>query len=181
MKPENRNSRQKPTAGKEQPRRGGGPRAIAALVPKLTKKALGKRGLAEANLVADWATIVGVERAATSQPDKLSFPRGQRNDGTLHLRVFSSAALELQHDAPYVIDRINGYFGYAAIARLKLIQAPLKNTTRTSPQRPRRTPEPAELAALDQQLASVEDDELRETLNRLGTAVLSESGESTKN
>ncbi|MEC7656037.1 MAG: DciA family protein, partial [Pseudomonadota bacterium] len=68
-------------------RRGGPPKAIAGHVPALTRKALGKRGLAEANLLTDWPTIIGAEQAKVCQPDKLTFPRGERRDGTLHLRV----------------------------------------------------------------------------------------------
>ena len=164
----------------DQPRRGGSPRAIAQMVPKLTQKALGKRGLAEANLVTDWSTIVGAERAKTCQPEKLSFPRGQRHQGTLYLRATSGAAIEVQHDAPALIERINGYFGYAAVTDIRLVQAPLKLGAAPAPPRPKREPSAAERASLDAHLQSVEDPELRVTLNRLGMAVLSESADSTK-
>jgi len=151
------------------------------MVPKLTQTALGKRGLAQANLIVDWPSIVGEEKAATCQPEKLVFPRGQRNNGTLHLRVTSTMALELQHDSPQLIARINGYFGYAAVESVRLIQAPLKQAKNPIKPRPRRTPELGEIRALEDRLESIEDAELRETLQRLGTAILSESGESTKN
>lgn len=162
-------------------KRGGKAQAIAQMVPKLTKAALGKRGLAQANLIVDWPNIVGQDRAATCQPEKLTFARGHRNNGTLHLRVSGSAALELQHDAPQLIDRINGYFGYAAVAEIRLIQAPLKKPEKPGVTRPHRTPTAEEMNDLKRGLNGIEDSELRETLTRLGTAILSESGESTKN
>lgn len=166
---------------KDEPRRGGKPKAMAQMVPKLTQTALGKRGLAQANLIVDWPSIVGEEKATTCQPEKLIFPRGQRNNGTLHLRVTSTMALELQHDSPQLIDRINGYFGYAAVESIRLIQTPLKQAKIQAKPRPHRTPELGEIRALEDRLEGIEDAELRETLQRLGTAILSESGESTKN
>ena len=173
--------RRAPPAEEAQPKRGGSPRAIAHLVPKLTQTALGRRGLAEANLLANWPNIVGAERAAVCLPEKLAFPRGQRNDGTLHLRVGSAAALELQHDAPLLIERINGYFGYAAVARLRFLQAPLAGPKAKRVTTAKRRPDPSELATIRQRLQTIEDDEMRETLERLGLAILSESRESTKN
>lgn len=167
-------------AASNRSRRGGSPRAIAQMVPKLTRKALGRRGLAEANLVADWPTIVGSERARTCQPEKLAFPRGRRHQGTLHLRVTSAAAIEIQHDAPVLIERINGYFGYAAVADIRLIQAPLTQRKEPLRQRPKREPSVSEKSALDARLQTVEDPELRTVLNRLGMAILSESADSTK-
>ena len=166
---------------KDEPRRGGKPKAIAQMVPKLTQTALGKRGLAQANLIVDWPSIVGEEKATTCQPEKLIFPGGQRNNGTLHLRVTSTMALELQHDSPQLIDRINGYFGYAAVKSIRLIQTPLKQAKIQAKPRPHRTPELGEIRALKDRLEGIGDAELRQTLQRLGTAILSESGESTEN
>lgn len=154
---------------------------MAQMVPKLTQTALGKRGLAQANLIVDWPSIIGEEKATACQPEKLIFPRGQRNNGTLHLRVTSTMALELQHDSPQLIDRINGYFGYAAVESIRLIQTPLKQAKIQAKPRPHRTPKSGEIRALENRLEGIEDAELRETLQRLGTAILSESGESTKN
>jgi hypothetical protein len=166
---------------KPEKRRGGPPRAIAGHVSALTRQALGKRGLAEANLLADWPTIIGTEQAQICQPDRLTFPRGERRDGTLHLRVAPVAALELQHDAPRLIERINSYFGYAAIAELRLVQTPLKNQKTAPPLHPKKGPDRGQLSQLADRLESVKDPEMRLTLNRLGVAILSESGKSTKN
>jgi hypothetical protein len=96
--------------------------ALAAEVPAIAKQALGKRGFAEAGLFTHWAEIAGAALAASSLPIKLSFPRGGREDGTLTVRCGGPAALELQHLAPSVLERINGHFGYRAVARLKIEQ-----------------------------------------------------------
>jgi hypothetical protein len=173
-----KNIRGKSKSGK---RRGGPPGAIAVHVPTLTRKALGKRGLAEANLLTDWPTIIGTEQAQICQPDRLTFPNGERRNGTLHLRVAPVAALELQHDAPRLIERINSYFGYAAVAELRLVQTPLKYRKTAPPPHPQKSPDGVQLTRLAACLEAVEDPEMRLTLNRLGIAILSESGKSTKN
>ena len=83
-----------------------------------------RRGLAEAKLLTDWPTVVGPLLAARCHPIRLS-PRSDSPGGVLVLHVAGAAALELQHSEPQILERINGYFGYGAVGRLRLIQAPL--------------------------------------------------------
>jgi hypothetical protein len=152
-------------------RRRGYLRALAAEVPRIAAPILGKRGLGEAQLIAEWASIIGAELADHVSPDRLAFPRGERRDGVLHLRVASQVALEIQHREPQLIERINAFFGYRAIVRLRLVHAPPNPSARRAP------PRPVPLAAreeqmLDQRLAGVEDPELRAALRRLGASVI---------
>ncbi len=60
---------------------------VGAILPRIAGKALGKQGLGEAHLVRHWAEIVGERLAQVTSPEKLSFARGARRDGTLKLRV----------------------------------------------------------------------------------------------
>lgn len=147
-------------------RRGGGLRALATSLPKATRKAMGKRGLGEGGLIADWPSIVGAELAAVCTPNKLT--RG--GDATLTLRVESGHALTLQHLEQLVIERINGYLGYGAVARLRLQQGPLTRNRKPAalPPPPLSPAEEAELAA---RTATIADDELRAALERLARAV----------
>ena len=162
------------TGAKEQkseaaPRRAG-LRALAVTLPKVTQRLVGKRGFAEGGLAADWPGIVGNEIASRCMPGKLSFERhAERRDGTLTLRVEAPFATELQHLAPQVMERINGYFGYRAVARLRLKQVP------PAPRAARQAPPPAarveDEAALERRLDAVEDPDLRAALGRLGRAL----------
>ncbi|MCG8543038.1 MAG: DciA family protein [Alphaproteobacteria bacterium] len=104
--------------------RRGATQQVGALLPALTRRALGKHGFSTAALVTDWHVIVGTEVAENCQPERLAFPRGKRSEGVLHIRTSSAYALELQHIEPQVVERINVFLGYAAISRLKLIHAP---------------------------------------------------------
>jgi hypothetical protein len=150
--------------------RRGGVRAIAAEVPGVAKMVLGKRGFGEAQLVTQWEAVMGPELAGKLSPDRLSFARGERRGGTLRLRVASAFALEAQHLEPVIIERINGFFGYGAVARIQLVQGPPKRAAH-APEQPRRL-DAAEQRALDRRVAAVEDPGLREALGRLGAAVL---------
>ena len=148
-------------------------RAVGQELPRIAGRALGKRGLGEAHLLSEWASVVGAELAAETLPVKLAFPHGERRNGTLRLRVTSSAALAVQHREPQIVERINGFLGYPAVARLALIQGPLPQGIPARPPPPRPlTPE--EIRRLDESLAQVPDSGLKSALNRLGAAIVRE-------
>lgn len=154
----------------ETARRRAGLRALAVSLPRVTKRLFGKRGFAEGGLAADWPGIVGAELAAHCRPGKLAFARGaERREGTLTLRVEAPFATEVQHLAPQIMERINGYFGYRAVARLRLRQVPYG--PRPAAQRAAPVPEPEITPELARRLESVEDPELRAALGRLGRAL----------
>jgi hypothetical protein len=156
------------------------PRALAATLPKVTKPTLEKHGRAYAALLGEWTGIVGPALAEMSLPEKLATPTGQSNGGVLTIRVGGAAATELQHMAPQIIDRINTYLGFAAVARLKLIQAPLPGPRR----RPLRRPAVASAEARKAVAAAAEpiaDPALHQALVRLGESIAADepAGKST--
>lgn len=142
--------------------------ALAAEVPAIAKQALGKRGFAEAGLFTHWAEIAGAALAASSLPIKLSFPKAKREDGTLTVRCGGPAALELQHLAPSVLERINAHFGYRAVSRLKIEQGDIQRAKPPRALPPLTSPEKSDI---ERAVAAVEDSEIRETLTRLGSAI----------
>ena len=147
-----------------------GPRRIGQTVPEVAGKVLGKRGLAFGALITDWPAIVGQQLSLRTAPDKLSFPRGKREEATLHIRAMGAIALELQHLEPQIIERINSFFGYRAVAKIKLIHAGLPIVP--SPMvRPRALTMDEEISVTTT-LANVEDDDLRATLERFGRSLL---------
>ena len=157
-------------------RSGGTARNLAQLVPKLARAVMGKRGFAEAGLLTDWQAVVGADIAAKAQPERLDFPRGERREGTLHLSVAGAWALALQHLEPQLVERINSYFGYRAVARLKLHQvalpptrelpAPGQGEDAADNAAARATATPGEASAL----AAIENPTLRAALLRLSRA-----------
>jgi hypothetical protein len=133
-------------------------RAVGTALPALTRRALGRRGFAEGGLALDWAAIVGEEIADNTLPLKLAYPRGERTGGTLHLKVASGYALVIAHCEPQLVERVNAYFGYGAVAKLKLTQG--HPARRRKPQQMRDS-EPAE------PVAGIEDAELAAALGGL--------------
>ncbi|CAK0740178.1 DUF721 domain-containing protein [uncultured Gammaproteobacteria bacterium] len=154
-----------------------GPRTLASLVPILAGKILGgRRGLSLGTLLVEWPSIVGPRLAARTTPIKLAFPAGRKNNAVLYLRAWGGIAIEVQHDEPRIIERLNGFLGHAAIARLKLIQAPPTPPAGRSHKKRERVLTPGEERAVAAQVAMIQDEGLRETLIRLGCALRRQVG-----
>jgi hypothetical protein len=147
--------------------RGRGPRALGASLPDAARAALRKGGLAQVQLVSDWAAVVGPELAKHCQPRRLSFPPQERRDGTLTIAVVGPLALELQHMEPQLLDRVNAQFGYRAIERIRYVQEATRQGARAQGRRAAGTSTPID----EQMLAGVTDDTLRAALKRLGAAI----------
>ncbi len=146
----------------------GRPRAVAAVLPKVTAKALGKRGFAVAAVITDWAEIMGPALAADTVPRRIAFPRDRSGGGTLHLSATGAIATELQHLEPQILERINGYLGFHAVTRL-VIHHGLR--PRPAPIAAAEPPAGRAAGSAEHRLAAVENPALREALRRLGRAV----------
>jgi hypothetical protein len=149
--------------------RGFGFRAAGASAAKIVGPIVARHGGGVlARLKSHWAAIVGPELATATWPEALA--RG----GTLKLRVAPAKALEVQHRTPLVIERVNLFFGRAAVTRLALVQGPLPSLSEPS-RSPARALTARESAALERQLAAVDNAELRDVLARLGRRIIGAS------
>ena len=157
----------------ERKRGGAGPVAAARIVKRVISPALRRRGFAESEVVLGWPEIVGAELARVATPEKLSFRRGRSADGTLHLKVAGPSALAIQHQAPMIMERINTFYGFRAVARLNLLQgAPVAARTLTAEKIPvPRELSKAENARIEAAANASGDPELGDALRRLGAAV----------
>jgi hypothetical protein len=131
--------------------RGRGPasKSVGAFVPSLTRKAFEKFGFSTASLIMDWPRIAGADLAQWTTPERVKWPQGfdnaeiaeeggSRPGATLVLRVDPARALDVEYRARQIIERINAYFGYRAIAELRILQAPLPaHVTAAAPRSPR--------------------------------------------
>ena len=119
-----------------------------------------------------WAEIAGSEVAAHSEPLKIQWPRpveGQPQEpATLVLRVEGPMALEIQHASDVILQRVNRFFGWSAVGRLALRQAPLSRRDRPAVSK---APDPQSVAEVAKTLSSVEDEELKAALARLGASI----------
>src|SRR5205807_4025523 len=146
-------------------------RPLADLVRRTLADTFARQGFASIELVTHWNDIVGAEIAAHCEPLRLKWPRGgdveAPEPATLVLRVEGPVSIEIQHLAPVIIERVNRFFGWRAVARLALRQSPL---TRRPTAEPARAPDPAAAARLAADL-DIADADLRDALVRLGPAI----------
>jgi hypothetical protein len=118
---------------RSRPARKAPPNAGRALRPLL--KSLDERfGQGPGALVARWREIVGEREAAVTEPVRLT------KAGVLELRVRTSSATVIQHQAPEILARVNLFLGAGTVSKLRIIQGPV----RTAPRGP--TPAQAALA-----------------------------------
>ncbi len=145
---------------------------LSVLLSDVFSDAYAKQGFAARELVTRWAEIAGAEVAAHSEPLKIQWPRPverqPQEPATLVLRVEGPMALEIQHASDVILQRVNRFFGWNAIGRLALRQAPLAR--RAGPNRPV-APDAAAVAQIAGTLSAVEDEELRTALARLGASI----------
>jgi len=124
-------------------------------------------------LKSRWNEVVGEQLSKLCEPVRII--KGKGRPGTLEIRVAGAYAPLIQHQSQVVIDRINLYLGTGTIDRLRLIQGPLSVQPKAAqPARPKPL-NAAEELRLRESLGDVSNDRLRETLLKLGRAVLQKS------
>ena len=149
--------------------RGGQARAIADLMPQIGRPAFRRFGFVQSNVVTRWREIVGEHHARVCMPEAIRFPPGEKTDGILQLVVLPAHAPLIQHVIPEIAERVNRFFGYKAVARVKLRQGevkPLPATGATAP--PSLRPIPMELG---DSLRDIGDPELRAVLESLARSL----------
>ena len=149
-----------------QPARGFQGRQVGVLLDRVLSPALKRRGFGKIDLLSHWSAIVGPELAALSQPDRI---RRRGSEGAvLTVRVEGAMALEVQHMAPQIIERINGHFGAGTLARLHIVQGPLPLTGKSRGQAPLGKDE---IEAARASLGGLKPGRLQSALARLGAQI----------
>jgi hypothetical protein len=160
-------------SAEERPRLGA-PRRIADLMPDIGRAAFRKFGFVQSSIVTRWPEIVGPHYAAITAPESIRFPVGQKAGGTLQLTVMSGHAPMVQHVLPDIIDRVNRFFGYAAVAKVAMRQGDILPATAERRPPPRNLrPIPVELG---DSLRDIGDPELRAVLESLAQGLANSSG-----
>lgn len=158
-------------------RRFGNAAPVGDLAVGILDPVLRKRAGITIGLLQSWEEIIGPRMAEITRPQKIVWPRRAHEDepfepGTLFIACEGMAALHLQHESGEVIGRVNAFLGFAAIGRLKIVQKPV-----AAPQKLRPAPRNLnreETARLDTLVSNIEDEGLRQALERLGRSVIGE-------
>ncbi len=143
-------------------------RALSEIVPEIGGAAFRRFGFVQSAIISRWPEIVGQRFAGVSAPESIRFPAGKKSDGVLTLTVEGAHAPMMQHVAPTLIERVNLFFGYPAVARVQIRQA-------AAQPRPKPVPKPAppslKPVALGDSLRAVGDPELRAVLESLAAGL----------
>ncbi len=150
--------------------RGSGARVIADLMPDIGRTAFRRFGFVQSSVVTRWPEIVGARHARVCMPEAIRFPPGEKSEGILDLVVVPAHAPMIQHVVPEIIDRVNRFFGYNAVVRVKLRQGAVKpppaGEKPSAP--PSLKPIPMELR---ESLRDIGDPELRTVLESLARSI----------
>ncbi len=154
------------------------PRPLADFLDVCLSPSLAAQGFATSDIIVAWPDIVGERLAAVTQPVKIEWkrrgagarPEARPEPATLVVRVESAFALDMQHLAPVVVERVNAHYGWRCIGRIVLKQGPVRHKTRPAPESP--SLGAAERSRIGAAVAPIADEKLKAALDRLGQAVV---------
>lgn len=160
-------------------RRTGTPQPVADLVGGLMDPILRRKAGMTTGLVAAWGEITGPGLRDLTRPEKLVWP-ARRDEGdpfepaTLVIACEAAAALRLQHQTGELLARVNAFFGFAAVARIKIVQKAVNQ------HRPDRKPKLRDLAPVEHErvaemVARIEDPRLQKALRDFAETTLRRS------
>jgi hypothetical protein len=142
----------------------------------LTQAVYERHGFAYGEMLAQWDAIIGERLGEHTRPLRIKWPKQpistRKYGGVLIIQTNPGFALELQYEVPRLIERVNSYFGYGAIAGVKIVQGALKRGGNKSARAPA-APEPGATSGLNERLAGIDDEALRSALARLGRGLKS--------
>ncbi len=152
--------------------RQGRARSAGELIGQAGGVAFRRFGFIQASVVSRWPEIVGERYAKVSSPESIRFPAGKKSSGVLSIVVQGAHAPLMQHLAPVIVERVNRFFGYHAVAKLSFRQgAPL--VRKEEPKRPQLR---AVSKAVGEGLREIADPELRACLEALAGRIEASDG-----
>ena len=148
-------------------------RRLSDLVPRVGRSSFRRFGFAESAVVARWPEIGGARLADIATPETIRFPQGKRSGGTLCLAVEGAHSLEVQHQEPEILERVNRFFGYGAVVRMSLRQVARREREELQQVHEDRGPVPHETRSA---LKEIGDADLRANLEALAAQIGSTKG-----
>jgi hypothetical protein len=152
-------------------------RLLSDAMPRVTGKVFSRKYIMLGRLVTHWKEIVGQDLADRAQPVKIHYrkvPGSKVAEATLEIASSTAEATLLHYRKELILERINQIFGERVVTALRFVPQ-AANEVRTGKARTVKKPvtskDRAELANI---LESIDDPELKERLERLGTSILQE-------
>ena len=147
-------------------------RAAGEIAGSVSGMAFKRFGFVQGAVVSRWKEIVGERYARVSIPESIRFPAGKKSEGTLSLLVEGSHAPLMQHMTPMIVERVNRFFGYPAVARVAFRQGRIESGG-TRPVRQSPAPVPSDIG---DGLRHIADPELRACLTALAGQIAASTG-----
>lgn len=157
--------------------KGFAPRSVAEIVGKVLEPVLARRAGMTLDLIRAWPEIVGEEFSETTRPEKIDWPRRANEDDPFKPAVLvvaceNSAALFFQHEQAPVLERVNVFFGFEAIDRIRIVQKAVVKAKSGKIEKSVKVSTSDE-ARLMTMLEAIDDPELKERLIKLGQGIIS--------
>jgi len=150
-------------------KRAQGTRSLGTFAAPLAKKALGGRPLALRELILSWQTAVGPEFSVGTRPQSIS--RARAGEACLTLAVDPRHALAVQSDSQRLIERVNTYFGYRMINRLKIVQRTIIDDDDAETPLPEVPVDERDRKAINARVAKISDERARAILQEMGELI----------
>ncbi|MET3589372.1 hypothetical protein ABID23_000449 [Bartonella silvatica] len=151
--------------------------SLSEKVSKILDPVLRKRTGFNVALIEYWPQIVGFDMSEHTMPLKIIWKQSTHPDeafqpATLVVACEGAVVLKLMHEKDEILHRINVFFGYIAIDRIKIEQRSIS----VLPKHPPLRSEPAEKdkERLKKMLKELENEDLRQSLYQLGCCIFSE-------
>lgn len=151
-----------------------GPKLLSNAVPKVTGKVFGRKYIMLGRLLTQWTEIVGEDLAHKTTPVKLrsykDHKTGKRSS-TLDIAASTADATVLHYRKDLILERLNLLFGEGLITAIRFVPKSIdeKKPVKSKFKKPLSLKEKTFLSDL---LEDVEDDNIREKLQKLGKAIL---------
>jgi len=150
---------------------------IAGALPKVTDKAFQRKFVALGKLVTRWQDIMGAEWASQAQPLKIRYRKPRRKgdpaEAILDIGACSAQASLMVMRKGLILARINHIFGETLVTDIRFVhQAPEAPHRHKAP--PERTLNVRQKKSLSDMLNHIEDEEIKNRLLSMGTALLKE-------
>ncbi|MEP4705503.1 MAG: DciA family protein [Hyphomicrobiales bacterium] len=150
---------------------------VSDLLPKLVDPIYAGKGLSSSALIAAWPELVGPSFVDCAMIESIKWPYQKSTGetsyqgGILVVRVDGPKAVYLQHEERQILERVNQFFGFSAITRLKITQGSISKIKKIAREKLPNLSKTQE-AKLRDCVAEFDDPDLNEAVLKLGQGVL---------
>lgn len=159
--------------------RGKTAKPVGDILGKVMEPVLARKSGMTVSLIKAWGELVGEEFRHCTKPERIDWPRRSNEDdpfepATLIVACDNASALFFQHEQTAVLERINLFFGFEAVKRMKINQKPVHQTDADT-SKPVKSISPADEAQLAEMLDEIDNQTLKNTMMKLGRGVMAQS------